>query len=84
MGHVLTQLLYVTELNNLLHCAIGDWFVNDRLVMGWRSLELDETMALMMRVKPEMVEWLLENSELMGSVNSTSALSLRWQTACLW
>ena len=31
MGHVLTQLLYVTELNNLLHCAIGDWFVNERL-----------------------------------------------------
>ena len=24
----------VTELNNLLHCAIGDWFVNDRLDMG--------------------------------------------------
>ena len=37
----------------------------------------------MMRVKPETVEWLLENSELIGSVNSTSALSLRWQTACL-
>ena len=34
MGYVLTQLLYVTELNNLLHCAIDDWFVNDRLVMG--------------------------------------------------
>ena len=34
MGYVLTQLLYVTELNNLLHCAIGDWFVNDRLVTG--------------------------------------------------
>ena len=34
MGYVLTQLLYVTELNNLLHCAIGDWFVNDRLDMG--------------------------------------------------
>ena len=34
LGYVLTQLLYVTELNNLLHCAIGDWFVNDRLVMG--------------------------------------------------
>ena len=28
-------------------------------------------MALMMRVKSEMVKWLLENSELMGSVNST-------------
>ena len=41
-------------------------------------------MALMMRVKSEMVKWLLENSELMGSVNSTSALSLRWQTVCLW
>ena len=34
MGHVLTQLLYVTELNNLLHCAIDDWLVNDRLAMG--------------------------------------------------
>ena len=34
MGYVLTQLLYVTELNNLLHCAIGDRFVNDRLDMG--------------------------------------------------
>ena len=32
LGYVLTQLLYVTELNNLLHCAIDDWFVNDRLV----------------------------------------------------
>ena len=30
----LTQLLYVTELNNLLHCAIGDRFVNDRLDIG--------------------------------------------------
>ena len=34
LGYVLTQLLYVTELNNLLHCAIGDQFVNDRLDMG--------------------------------------------------
>ena len=34
MGYVLTQLLYVTELNNLLHCAIDYWFVNDRLAMG--------------------------------------------------
>ena len=34
MGYVLTQLLCVTELNNLLHCAIDDWFVNDRLAMG--------------------------------------------------
>ena len=34
MGYVLTQLLYVTELNNLLHCAIYGWFVNDRLAMG--------------------------------------------------
>ena len=34
LGYVLTQLLYVTELNNLLHCAIGDRFVNDRLDMG--------------------------------------------------
>ena len=34
MGYVLTQLLYVAELNNLLHCAIGDRFVNDRLDMG--------------------------------------------------
>ena len=34
LGYVLTQLLYVTELNNLLHSAIGDWFVNDRLAMG--------------------------------------------------
>ena len=34
MGYVLTQLLYVTELNNLLHCAIRDRFVNDRLDMG--------------------------------------------------
>ena len=33
MGYVLTQLLYVTELNNHLHCAIDDWFVNDRLAM---------------------------------------------------
>ena len=33
MGYVLTQLLYVTELNNLLHYAIDDWFVNDRLAM---------------------------------------------------
>ena len=34
MVYVLAQLLYVTELNNLLHCAIDDWFVNDRLAMG--------------------------------------------------
>ena len=34
MVYVLTQLLHVTELNNLLHCAIDDWFVNDRLDMG--------------------------------------------------
>ena len=34
MSYVLTQLLYVTELNNLLHFAIGDRFVNDRLDMG--------------------------------------------------
>ena len=33
MGYVLTRLLYVTELNNLLHCAIDDCFVNDRLAM---------------------------------------------------
>ena len=33
MGYILTQLLYVTELNNLLHCTIDDWFVNDRLAM---------------------------------------------------
>ena len=33
MGYVLTQLLYVTELNSLLQCAIDDWFVNDRLAM---------------------------------------------------
>ena len=33
VGYILTQLFYVTELNNLLHCAIGDWFVNDRLDM---------------------------------------------------
>ena len=30
LGYVLTQLLYVTELNNLF----GDQFVNDRLDMG--------------------------------------------------
>ena len=40
MGYVLTQLLYVTELKNFLHCAIDDWFVNDRLDMG---LEIDGT-----------------------------------------
>ena len=34
LGYVLTQLLYVTELNNLLHFAIGDRFVNDMLDMG--------------------------------------------------
>ena len=34
LGYILTQLLYVSELNDLLHCAIGDWFVNDRLDMG--------------------------------------------------
>ena len=34
LGYVLTQLLYVTELNDLLHCVIGDRFVNDRLAMG--------------------------------------------------
>ena len=62
MGYVLTQLLYVTELNNLLHCAIGDWFVNDRQNMG---LEIAGTgrWALMMRVKPETVEWLLETRD---------------------
>ena len=34
LGYVLTQLLYVSELNDLLHCDIGDWFVNDPLDMG--------------------------------------------------
>ena len=34
LGYVLTKLLYVTELNDLLYCAIDDWFVNDRLAMG--------------------------------------------------
>ena len=82
LGYVLTQLLYVTELNNLLHCAIGDRFVNDRLDTSWRSLELDETTALTIRVKPETAEWLLEN--IRCSLNSSSALSLRWQTVCLW
>ena len=61
LGYVLTQLFYVTELNDLLHCAIDDWFVNDRLAMG---LEIAGTgrgrWAPMMRVKPETVEWLLE------------------------
>ena len=33
MDYFLTQLLHVTELNSLLHCAIDDWFVNDRLAM---------------------------------------------------
>ena len=32
--NVLTQLLCVTEMNNLLHCAFGDRFVNDRLDVG--------------------------------------------------
>ena len=52
------------KLNNLLHCAIGDRFVNDRLGHGvgdrWNW---DETTALMMRVKPETVEWLLETND---------------------
>ena len=53
LGYVLTQLLYVTELNDLLHWAIYDWLVYDRLDWtGW--------WAPMMRVKPETVEWLLE------------------------
>ena len=45
LGYVLTQLLYVIEMNNLLHCTIDDWFVNDRVAMGWRSLELDGMMG---------------------------------------
>ena len=34
LGCVLTQLLYLSESNDLLCCATGDWFVNDRLRMG--------------------------------------------------
>ena len=44
LGCILTQLLYVSESNDLLYCAIGDWFVNDRLRMeleiagaGWND-----------------------------------------------
>ena len=78
MGHVLTQLFCVTELNNLLHCAIDDWFVNDRLDMG---LEIGGTGW------DDGFPWcggmVSGNHWLMGSVNSTSALSLSWQTACL-
>ena len=84
MGCVLTKLLYVTELNNLLHCAIDDWFVNDRLAMGgWRSLEMDGTMGshdaneIWNGGMASGTQWL------MCSVNSTSAISFRWQTACL-
>ena len=60
-GYVLTELFYVTELNNLLHFDIDDRFVNDRLAMGvgdrWNGTG---RWAPMMRVKLETVEWLLE------------------------
>ena len=42
LGYVLTQLLCVTELNDLLHCAIDDRFVNDRLHMGLEIAGTDD------------------------------------------
>ena len=40
------KLLYVTELNGLLHCTIVGGFVNDRLdIWGWRLLELEGMMG---------------------------------------
>ena len=33
LSYVLLKLLYVTELDGLLHCTIDDWFVIDRLNM---------------------------------------------------
>ena len=40
VGYVLTQLFYVTEPNDLLHCAIDGMYVNDWLDM---VLEIDGT-----------------------------------------
>ena len=40
VGYVLTQLFYVTEPNDLLHCVIGGMYVNDWLDM---VLEIDGT-----------------------------------------
>ena len=45
---------------------------------GWRSVELDGTMG-----SHDAAEWFLETIDWWVSVNSTSALSLSWQTACL-
>ena len=40
VGYVLTQLFYVTEPNDLLHCVIDGMYVNDWLDM---VLEIDGT-----------------------------------------
>ena len=40
IGYVLTQLFYVTEPNDLLHCVIDGMYVNDWLDM---VLEIDGT-----------------------------------------
>ena len=40
VGYVLTQLFYVTEPNDLLHCVIDGMYVNDRLDT---VLEIDGT-----------------------------------------
>ena len=46
LSYVRMKLLYVTELNGLLHCTIVGGFVNVRLdIWGWRSLELEGIMG---------------------------------------
>ena len=46
LGYVRMKLLYVTELNGLLHCTIDGGFVDDRLdIWGWRLPELEGMMG---------------------------------------
>ena len=45
LGYVLMKLFYVTELNDLLHCAIEIGSSMIGWPWGWRSLELDGMMG---------------------------------------
>ena len=61
VGYVLTQLLYVTEPNDLLHCVIDGMYVNDWLDM---VLEIDgtgqRTWDCRVQMKPSVTKRLLE------------------------
>ena len=61
VGYVLTQLFYVTEPNDLLHCVIDGMYVNDWLDM---VLEIDgtgqRTLDFKVQMKPSVTKRRLE------------------------